>query len=122
MEVKLFNSLTNKVEELKTIKPNEVSIYCCGPTVYGDAHVGNIRPPIVFDTLRRFLEYVGYDVKLVSNLTDVDDKIINKAIAEGTRRVIPQYTDCTAVDIICLYLQILEYIINIAKRLAYRVA
>ena len=84
MEVKLFNSLTNKVEELKTIKPNEVSIYCCGPTVYGDAHVGNIRPPIVFDTLRRFLEHVGYDVKLVSNLTDVDDKIINKAIAEGT--------------------------------------
>ena len=84
MEVKLFNSLTNSLDTLKPIKPGEVSIYCCGPTVYGDAHVGNIRPPVVFDTLRRFLEYIGYKVKLVSNLTDVDDKIINKAISEDT--------------------------------------
>lgn len=84
MEIKLFNSLSNKNEILKTIKEKEVSMYCCGPTVYGDAHVGNIRPVIVFDTLRRFLEYVGYDVKLVSNFTDVDDKIIKKAIEEGT--------------------------------------
>ena len=61
-------------------------MYCCGPTVYGDAHVGNIRPVIVFDTFRRFLEKVGYDVKLVSNFTDVDDKIINKAQAEGVSR------------------------------------
>lgn len=84
MEVKLFNSLTNNIDVLKPIKPGEVSIYCCGPTVYGDAHVGNVRPPIVFDTLRRFLEYIGYNVKYVSNFTDVDDKIIKKAIQEGT--------------------------------------
>ena len=83
MEVKLFNSLSSKVDELKPLKPGEVSIYCCGPTVYGDAHVGNIRPPVVFDTLRRFLEYIGYSVKSVSNFTDVDDKIINKALQEG---------------------------------------
>lgn len=102
MEIKVFNSLSNKVEVLKPIKPGEVSIYCCGPTVYGDAHVGNIRPVIVFDTLRRFLEEVGLNVKLVSNFTDVDDKIINKAIAEGvsetqiTDRYIAAYKDVLA--------------------------
>lgn len=83
MEVKLFNSLTNNVDVLKPLKEGEVSIYCCGPTVYGDAHVGNVRPPVVFDTLRRFLDYIGYNVKYVSNFTDVDDKIINKAIQEN---------------------------------------
>lgn len=83
MDVKIFNSLTNQLEVLKPIKEGEVSIYCCGPTVYGDAHVGNIRPPIVFDTFSRFLTYLGYNVKFVSNFTDVDDKIINRAIKEG---------------------------------------
>ena len=99
MEIKFFNSLSNQVDKLVPIKDNEVSIYCCGPTVYGDAHVGNIRPVIVFDTLRRFLEAVGYNVKLVSNFTDVDDKIINKALEEGvteqviTDRYIKAYKD-----------------------------
>lgn len=99
MEIKVFNSLSNSVETLKPIKEKEVSIYCCGPTVYGDAHVGNIRPVIVFDTLRRFLSFVGYDVKLVSNFTDVDDKIIKKALDEGvseqviTDRYITAYQD-----------------------------
>ena len=88
MEIKFFNSLSNSVEPLKPIKEKEVSIYCCGPTVYGDAHVGNIRPVIVFDTLRRFLSFVGYDVKLVSNFTDVDDKIINKALEEGVNETV----------------------------------
>ena len=83
MEIKFFNSLSNQVEKLQPLKGNEVSIYCCGPTVYGDAHVGNIRPVIVFDTLRRFLEVLGFNVKLVSNFTDVDDKIINKALEEN---------------------------------------
>lgn len=87
MEVKLYNSLTNKIETLKPIKPGEVSIYCCGPTVYNDAHIGNIRPVVVFDTLRKFLEYIGYKVKLVSNFTDVDDKIINKAIEENVDEI-----------------------------------
>ena len=99
MEIKVFNSLSNSVEVLKPIRENEVSIYCCGPTVYGDAHVGNIRPVIVFDTFRRFLEYVGYSVKLVSNFTDVDDKIIKRALEEGvsesviTERYIKAYKD-----------------------------
>lgn len=99
MEIKLFNSLTNNIDTLKPIKEGEVSIYCCGPTVYGDAHVGNVRPPIVFDTFRRFLEYVGYNVKYVSNFTDVDDKIINKAIQENvsesviTEKYIKAYKD-----------------------------
>ena len=102
MEIKVFNSLSNNVETLKPIKEKEVSIYCCGPTVYGDAHVGNIRPVIVFDTLRRFLAFLGYDVKLVSNFTDVDDKIINKALDEGvseqviTDRYIAAYKDVLA--------------------------
>ncbi len=102
MEIKLFNSLSNKIEVFKPIKEGEVSIYCCGPTVYGDAHVGNTRPVVVFDTLRRFLEHVGYKVKLVSNFTDVDDKIINRALEEGvsetviTDRYISAYRDVLA--------------------------
>ena len=99
MDIKVFNSLTNKMEILAPIHEGEVSIYCCGPTVYGDAHIGNIRPPIVFDTFRRFLEYIGYDVKLVSNFTDVDDKIIKRSIEEGikeselTEKYIAAYKD-----------------------------
>ena len=99
MEIKLFNSLTNQVEVFRPIKPGKVSMYCCGPTVYGDAHVGNIRPVIVFDTLRRFFERVGYEVESVSNFTDVDDKIIKKAVEENvsetviTDRYIKAYKD-----------------------------
>lgn len=81
--MKLYNSLTLKVEELKTIKEGKVSMYVCGPTVYNHAHIGNARPIVVFDTLRRTLQAEGYEVKFVSNYTDVDDKIINKAIEEG---------------------------------------
>ena len=81
--MKLYNSLTLKVEELKTIKEDKVSMYVCGPTVYNHAHIGNARPIVVFDTLRRTLQAEGYEVKFVSNFTDVDDKIINKAIEEG---------------------------------------
>ena len=99
LEVKLFNSLTNKYEVLTPIVPGEISMYCCGPTVYGDAHVGNIRPAIVFDTLSRFLSYIGYKVYFVSNFTDVDDKIINKALSLGvsesevTEKYIAAYKD-----------------------------
>ena len=81
--MRLYNSYTLKVEEFKPIKEHEVSMYVCGPTVYNHAHIGNARPIVVFDTLRRTFEALGYKVKFVSNFTDVDDKIINKAIEEG---------------------------------------
>lgn len=81
--MKLFNSMTNKKEEFKPIKENEVSIYVCGPTVYNYVHIGNTRPMIVFDVLRRVFEYLGYKVTFVSNFTDVDDKIIKAAKEEG---------------------------------------
>lgn len=81
--MKLYNSYTLKTEEFKSIIPGEVSMYVCGPTVYNHAHIGNARPIVVFDTLRRTLEAEGYKVKFVSNFTDVDDKIINKAIEEN---------------------------------------
>lgn len=80
MEIKLYNSLTNRIEVFTPIKENEISIYVCGPTVYNDPHIGNIRPAVFFDTLRRFFEKVGYKVNYVENFTDIDDKIINKAI------------------------------------------
>ena len=79
----VYNSLTNKIEPLNPLKENEISMYVCGPTVYGDAHIGNCRPVIVFDVLYRLLTYIGYKVTYMSNITDVDDKIINKAIEEG---------------------------------------
>ena len=82
MDIRFYNSLSGKIEEFKPIKDKEVSIYVCGPTVYNDPHIGNMRPVVFFDTFRKFLEEVGYSVKYVSNYTDVDDKIIKKAIEE----------------------------------------
>ncbi|MCQ2815233.1 MAG: cysteine--tRNA ligase [Bacilli bacterium] len=79
----LYNSLSNKLEEFVPLKENEVSMYVCGPTVYNYPHIGNMRPVVVFDTLRRFLTYLGYKVTYVSNFTDVDDKIINEAKKEN---------------------------------------
>lgn len=81
--MKLYNTLTQKKETFVPIEEGKVRMYSCGPTVYNYFHIGNARPFIVFDVLRRFLEYVGYDVKFVQNFTDVDDKIINRANEEG---------------------------------------
>ena len=81
-KVYLYDSKSKLLQELKPQEDGKVSIYCCGPTVYNHAHVGNVRPMVVFDNLRRLLKALGYDVKFVSNYTDVDDKIINAAIAE----------------------------------------
>ncbi len=78
--MKFFNSLTSEKEKFIPINENEVSLYVCGPTVYDTPHIGNMRPVIVFDCLKKFLEYLGYNVKYISNITDVDDKIINKAL------------------------------------------
>lgn len=77
--MKLYNSLTRKKEEFQPIKPNEVTMYSCGPTVYNYFHIGNARPFIIFDALRCYLEYRGNKVTMVQNFTDVDDKMINKA-------------------------------------------
>ena len=75
----LYNTLSRSKQKFVPIVPGEVKMYSCGPTVYNFFHIGNARPFIIFDTLRRFLEYKGYDVKFVQNFTDVDDKMINKA-------------------------------------------
>lgn len=83
MEVKLYNSLTNQVELFKPIKENEVSCYVCGPTVYNYVHIGNMRPVVTFDILRRLFIRLGYKVTFISNFTDIDDKIINEAKKEG---------------------------------------
>lgn len=82
-EMKIYNTLTRRKEELKTIEEGKVSVYVCGPTVYNYFHIGNARPFVVFDTLRKYLEYRGYEVNFVQNFTDVDDKIINRAKEEG---------------------------------------
>ena len=100
--MRLFNTLTNKKEEFKPIEEGKVSIYICGPTVYNHAHIGNTRPMIVFDVLRRTFEYLGNDVTFLSNYTDVDDKIIKAAKEEGitekelTDKYIKAYEDVRA--------------------------
>lgn len=82
--MRIYNTLTRRKEELKTVKEGEVKIYACGPTVYNYIHIGNARPLCVFDTLRRYLEYRGYKVNFVQNFTDIDDKIIKKALEENS--------------------------------------
>lgn len=84
MGLRIYNSLTNKIEDFKPLNDNKVNMYVCGPTVYNYIHIGNARPVIFFDTFKRYLQFLGYEVCYASNITDVDDKIINKAIEEGT--------------------------------------
>lgn len=84
MEVKLYNSLTDKVELFKPIKENQVTCYVCGPTVYNYVHIGNMRPVVTFDILRRLFIRLGYQVTFISNFTDIDDKIIKQAKLENT--------------------------------------
>ena len=87
----LYNTLTGSKEEFVPIEEGQVKMYSCGPTVYNYFHIGNARPFIIFDTLRRYFEYSGYNVKFVQNFTDVDDKLINKASEEGT--TVPQIAE-----------------------------
>lgn len=97
--MKIYNTLTRKKEEFVPLNEGKALIYACGPTVYNFIHIGNARPMVVFDTLRSYLKYRGYDVKFVQNFTDVDDKIINKAREEGktapeiSERFIKEYFD-----------------------------
>ena len=81
--MKIYNTLTGQKEDFVPVEPGKVKMYVCGPTVYNLIHIGNARPMIIFDTVKRYLEYKGYDVTYVSNFTDIDDKIIKKAIEEG---------------------------------------
>ena len=81
--MKIYNTLSGRKEEFVPIEEGKVRMYVCGPTVYNLIHIGNARPMLVFDTVRRYMEYKGYDVNFVSNFTDVDDKIIKKALEEG---------------------------------------
>lgn len=104
--MKIYNTLTRKKEDFKPINPNKALIYVCGPTVYNYIHIGNARPMIVYDTLRRYLLYLGYEVKFVSNFTDIDDKIINKAREENIAftDVTKKYIDAYLEDSIALNL------------------
>src|SRR5665647_428849 len=83
MRMKVYNTLNGRKEELVTLNPNNVNMYVCGPTTYNYIHLGNARPLVVFDTVRRYLAFRGYQVHYVQNFTDVDDKIINRAREEG---------------------------------------
>lgn len=95
MALRIYNSLTNKIEEFKPVHEGLVNMYVCGPTVYNYIHIGNARPVIFFDTLKRYLEFKGYKVCYASNITDVDDKIINKAIEDNVSEaeVAKKYAD-----------------------------
>lgn len=98
--IKIYNTLTRKLEEFKPVKEGQVSMYVCGPTVYNYIHIGNARPAIFFDTVRRYFEFRGYKVTYVSNFTDVDDKIIKRANEEGitSDEVAAKYIDAYFED------------------------
>jgi len=95
MEIKIYNTLSRKKEPFKTLEPGKVSMYVCGPTVYDKAHVGHAMSALVFDIVRRYLEYRGFEVRHVTNYTDVDDKIIQRAMVEGvdSMEVAQRYID-----------------------------
>ena len=104
--MKLYNTMSMQKEEFVPIEPGKVRMYACGPTVYNYIHVGNARPIIMFDVLRRYLEYRGYEVTFVQNFTDVDDKIIKRANEEGisseevAKKYIAEYfTDAHALGV-----------------------
>ena len=137
--MKIYNTLSKKKEEFIPIEEGKVRMYVCGPTVYNLIHIGNARPMIVFDTVRRYMEHKGYEVNYVSNFTDVDDKIIKKAIEEGVdagviseryiaecrkdmaaMNVKPATTHPLATNEICGMLEMIQALIN--KGYAYRAA
>ncbi|MFQ5731301.1 MAG: cysteine--tRNA ligase, partial [Planctomycetaceae bacterium] len=84
MPLRVYNTLTREKENFETVRPGKVGMYVCGPTVYKPSHIGHMVGPVIFDTVKRYLTYVGYDVTFVINITDVDDKLINKANEQGT--------------------------------------
>src|SRR5437588_5117687 len=99
MPLRVYNTLTRQKEEFKTVQPGKVGLYVCGPTVYKPSHVGHMVGPVIFDTVKRYLAYLGYEVTLVVNITDVDDKLIvqaqkqNTTVPELAGRVTADYLD-----------------------------
>lgn len=135
--MRIYNTLSKKKEEFVPIEPGKVKMYVCGPTVYNLIHIGNARPMIVFDTVRRYMEHKGYEVNYVSNFTDVDDKIIKKAVEEGVEATViseryiaeckkdmaamnvrPATTHPLATNEICGMLEMIESLIE--KGFAYK--
>lgn len=125
--MKIYNTLTRSKEEFKTIEPGKVRMYLCGPTVYNYIHVGNARSTVAFDTVRRYLEYKGYEVNYVSNFTDVDDKIINRAHEEGvtTKEIADKYIEAFTEDTIklnvkpaCVHPRVIDHIDEIIEFVA----
>src|SRR6266436_5580115 len=100
MALRVYNTLTRKKEEFKTVQPGRVGMYVCGPTVYKPSHVGHMVGPVIFDTIKRYLTYLGYDVTWIVNITDVDDKLIHRAKELGTtvkelsERMTADYVEC----------------------------
>jgi cysteinyl-tRNA synthetase len=108
MPIRITNTLTGKKEDFQPLHPGEVRMYSCGPTVYGLTHIGNARPAVFFDVVRRFFEYSGWAVKWVSNFTDVDDKIINRAREEKTtsQTIAEKYTAEYLVDLESIHVRL----------------
>src|SRR5262245_38141143 len=100
MALRVYNTLTRKSEEFQTVQPGKVGMYVCGPTVYKPSHIGHMVGPVIFDTVKRYLSYLGYQVTWVVNITDVDDKLIVRAKEMGTtvkdlaERMIADYLEC----------------------------
>ena len=125
--MKIYNTLTGKKEELVTLNPNKVNMYVCGPTTYNYIHLGNARPLVIFDTVRRYLEFRDYQVKYVQNFTDVDDKIINRAHQEGddplklAERYIDEYfidADALGIARADIHPRVSEHIVDIISVIA----
>src|SRR5690606_39751417 len=93
--LKIYNSLSNKIEEFHPVHKDKVNMYVCGPTVYDDIHIGNGRPVVFFDVVKRYLTFRGYQVTYATNITDVDDRIIAKALASNLKEtdIAKTYTD-----------------------------
>ena len=104
MPLRLYNTLTQSKEPFQTVEPGKVGMYVCGPTVYSNSHVGHMVGPVIFDTIKRYLAYLGFDVTWVVNITDVDDKLIVQAQKEGTsvgelaERITADYLACLGAD------------------------